>query len=113
MKEDELVHDKIGAAIFFERFQTGYDLIERVKELQMPVLLMHGSGDGMTSHLGSRELAEQAGDNVTYQEWEGLYHEIHNEPERVKVMTFTLDWMEKQLSSSSSELLDEKEEKKE
>ncbi len=30
-------------------------------------------------------------DNI--KQWDGLYHEIHNEPEQAQVFAFMLDWL--------------------
>ena len=96
-KNDELVHNVISAALFFETYQAGYAIIDNAAKLTLPVLLMHGSEDYLTSHKGSRQLADNAGNNLTYKEWEGFYHEIHNDPEREEVMQYTLNWIEKHL----------------
>ncbi len=106
-KNDELVHQSISAAFFFETYQAGYAIIDNAHQLSMPVLLMHGSEDYLTSHKGSRQVADNAGNNLTYKEWEGLYHELHNEPESEEVIQYTLDWMEKNLSTQSSPKQDE------
>ena len=59
----------------------------------VPVLLQHGGGDKITSAPATRELAGRLQGDVTYREWPGFYHEIHNEPEKETVFQFTLDWM--------------------
>ena len=42
---------------------------------------MHGSADKICDVEGSRQIARRLkaqGDDVTYIEWKGLFHEIHN-----------------------------------
>jgi alpha-beta hydrolase superfamily lysophospholipase len=69
--------------------------LEHAAEFQLPLLLMHGSADPITSANASRIFAERAGDKVTLKIWEGMYHEIHNEAEQAEVFKVMLDWLEK------------------
>jgi alpha-beta hydrolase superfamily lysophospholipase len=32
---------------------------------------------------------------VTFKSWDGFYHEIHNEPEKIEVIQTMIDWMDK------------------
>jgi hypothetical protein len=48
----------------------------------------------ITSAQASREFAAQAGDLCTLKIWDGLYHEIHNEPEKEQVFAYLLEWLE-------------------
>ena len=57
------------------------------------LLLMHGSHDRICDIEGSRKLKKLEGDNANLIEWEGLYHEIHNENEREKVIKAEIDWI--------------------
>ena len=90
---DPLVHDRLSA-------QTGIDMLENAAILDrysgtisVPLLLMHGGADLITSAAGSRAFAERVSGPVTYHEWPELYHELHNEPEWELVADFVLDWM--------------------
>jgi alpha-beta hydrolase superfamily lysophospholipase len=40
----------------------------------------------------------EAGGDVTSKFWEGLYHELHNEPEKAEVFQFMIEWLEEHLS---------------
>ena len=88
---DPLVHDRVSAA-------AGISLIEGAAWLDCyagPVpcrtLLMHGGADGITFAPATKALSERLTGDVTYKEWSGLYHEIHNEPEQSKVFSFILN----------------------
>jgi len=63
-----------------------------------PILLMHGSADALTNPDGSRRLHERVSSRdkalVIY---EGLYHEILNEPERDRVIADVLGWLDAHL----------------
>jgi acylglycerol lipase len=58
---------------------------------------MHGTGDQLTSAEASQEFASKAGENVHIKLYNGLYHEIHNEPEKEKVFQDILSWFESHL----------------
>jgi alpha-beta hydrolase superfamily lysophospholipase len=61
----------------------------------IPVLLMHGSDDKITSAAGSRLFNGNVAGDVTYQEWQGLWHEMHNEPQKEDFFKFTNSWINK------------------
>lgn len=93
-QNDHLVHNKITAAFFINIHQAGISAIENASKVTTPVLLMHGSLDRLTSPDGSVAFHENSNSNVTFYMWEGLYHEIHNEPEKMDVFKKELDWMD-------------------
>ena len=97
---DPLIHEKISARMFFEIYQAGNWAIENTDKLKIPVLVQHGSGDLITSHKASEEFAENAVKNgkvAEFKEWEGLYHELHNELEKDKIFEFVSGWIEQKL----------------
>ena len=92
--EDHYVHDKISVRLFNRASVHGLLAIKRASQCKLPILLMHGSSDPITSHKASQQFAENAGSNCTYKEWEGLYHELHNEPNSEDVIQSIIDWMQ-------------------
>lgn len=93
-ENDPLVHDRMTASFFINIHQAGINAIARSKELEMPILLMHGSEDRLTSPEGSKDFHANAGSNVTFHLLEGLYHEVHNEPEKNQVFKIQFEWIE-------------------
>ncbi|MGB7873250.1 MAG: lysophospholipase [Anaerolineales bacterium] len=96
-ENDPLVHNKISARLFVNAFETGLWALDHAEDITLPLLLMHGGADRLTSSEASLQFAESAGDKVTLRIWDGLYHEIHNEPEQGEVLAFMVDWMNSQL----------------
>ena len=93
---DPFNHGKITAGTFFGMFSAGKWNIEHAGELKVPVLLMHGTADKLTSPEGTKEFAANAPKNlVTFKLWDGFYHELHNEPEadRSQVFAFITNWL--------------------
>ncbi len=96
--KDPLVHDKISARLFVGMYESGLWALDHAAEFSLPLLLMHGTADRLTSWQASQEFARRAGGNVTWRAWDGFYHEIHNEPEKAEVLKTMVDWMNGRLS---------------
>lgn len=91
--DDKLVHGKISASAFFEILTNGKSILLNAGRLHYPILLMHGTGDALTDHKASREFAAMRPDLITYKEFEGLYHEMHNEPEQQQIFDTIYQWI--------------------
>lgn len=85
-KENPMVHNRISALCAVDGFEIGLRLENGTAEddgraKDIPTLLMHGSADKICDVKGSRRIAhrlKKQGHALTYIEWEGLFHEIHN-----------------------------------
>jgi len=68
---------------------------QRMEVLRLPLLIMHGTDDLLADPEGSRQLYERAesGDKAL-RLYEGLYHEILNEPERAQVLSDMIEWLD-------------------
>jgi alpha-beta hydrolase superfamily lysophospholipase len=65
---------------------------------QVPTLILHGGADPICLPEGAREFAAQTPQGIVeYREYPGLYHEIHNEPEREQVFRDIEAWLQVQL----------------
>ncbi len=95
--DDPLVHDKISSKAGVYTYEAGLKLFNYTGNVPVPALLMHGSEDKLVSVEGSRVFSQQASGNITYKEWDGLYHEIHNDPEQKEVLQYAVDWIEKEV----------------
>lgn len=98
---DPLVHKKISVRLALELIQNGEWMVEHAGDLQVPLLLMQGTEDILVSPPATRKFAEKAAGDVTYKEWEGFYHEIHNEPEKLEVLSYMNGWMDAHLKKDS------------
>jgi alpha-beta hydrolase superfamily lysophospholipase len=99
---DPLVHDRLSARLGMDILNTGRWALDHAADFPLPLLLMHGSADRLTSVQASREFALKAGESCTLKIWEGFYHEVHNEPEKDEVLTFLITWMNARLSQMSA-----------
>ena len=65
-----------------------------MKSMTLPLLLMHGTLDTLTEPEGSRQIHEEAAaTDKTLKLYEGLYHEIFNEPEQARVLDDLVEWL--------------------
>ena len=66
----------------------------RAHELMLPLLVMHGTADGLVAPVGSRLVYNRARcADKTLKLYEGLYHEVLNEPEKDIVVDELLNWL--------------------
>lgn len=100
-KEDRLNHGYITARFYNSVVNAGLWALEHANELNVPVLLMHGGNDKVTSIQASQEFTERAGSSIiTFKEWPNFLHELHNESKREDVMLETLQWLDQQRASA-------------
>jgi len=89
---DPLVHDFISVSLFYNAISAGEYCLQNAETLSVPVLLMHGLDDQITSPAGSSEVASKS-KLITLKIWEGGYHELHNEPFSDRVFNEIISWI--------------------
>lgn len=95
---DPLVHGKISARLALDMLNRGKQLLEKGSSYSIPMLVMQGSADRIVSPRATRLFAQSVNlSKITYKEWEGYYHELHNEPEKEQVLKFMVDWLDQEL----------------
>lgn len=86
--------------------RTGYELLQlmnyiqgNASEFNLPLLLIHGSNDGLTNPKGSELLFENAKSaDKTLKIFPGGYHELINDLDRDEVMNLIVSWIEIRLA---------------
>ncbi len=96
---DPLVHDKMSARLGLDILQQGeWALMHAAEFPAIPLLLVHGACDRLTSVPATEEFAGKlraAGKtNFTLKIWPDCYHETHNEPEKAQVIQYMIDWLD-------------------
>ena len=96
---DPLVHHgKATARLITELSSTMRTTLAAAPGIKLPLLIMHGDADVLTSPGGSQALYDTAGSvDKTLKLYPGLYHEIFNEPERDQVLGDMSAWLEAHL----------------
>ena len=94
-RNDPLVFTgKVTARLAEQIFSEMASVKDKLACIRLPILILHGSADGLTSPEGSKMLHEQArSDNKKLIIYEGLYHEVYNEPEQEEVMNDVVNWL--------------------
>jgi alpha-beta hydrolase superfamily lysophospholipase len=88
-------HGKVPARTVAELGDEVATFPERAGRIAVPTLIMYSTSDPIVAPAGSEMLARSIGsDDVTLRNWEGLRHEILNEPEREAVIAEIADWLD-------------------
>jgi acylglycerol lipase len=98
--DDPLVHGKASLGLGKASLSAIDFCFTHAREFSSPLLIMHGALDELTYPSGSEDFAELASENnkdVTLKLWDGLFHEIHNEPEKEDVFKVMIEWLDKHL----------------
>lgn len=89
-----IYHGRVRVAMGIGIITHGQIVRESLNQLQLPILIMHGTGDTIAPPSGSKLLMERAGsEDKTLKLYDGLYHEIFNELERETVLADLLTWL--------------------
>lgn len=93
---DPLVYrGRVRAGLVAAMIRAARHIDQRMHQLALPLLVMHGTEDRLAAHQHSVELHERAASaDKALRLYEGLYHEILNEPERDEVIADIAAWLD-------------------
>ena len=96
MQDPMVGKDKLTARFLVEMTNTMETVKAAANNISLPLLIMHGTADNITAPSGS-ELMHNNCTSVdkTLTLYDGLYHEIFNEPEQEKVFDDVIQWLNK------------------
>jgi len=92
-RNDPLVHGRISLNTFKIITASGEWALSNAEKLSLPVLLLHGTSDSITSFEASKQFALSCKANCTFISKRGLYHELHNEPRNQETIKEMINWM--------------------
>ncbi|HMQ05804.1 MAG TPA: alpha/beta hydrolase [Saprospiraceae bacterium] len=92
---DGLIYTKgIKSRLGHECLRAMLYVKERLSELTLPVLIMHGTGDNISDWRGSQDFYDQiSSEDKKFIKLEGFYHELLREPEHEEVFAHVRDWL--------------------
>lgn len=95
-ENDPLVHHgSIPARTAVELLGATRNFRELATRLKLPVLILHGTADQLVPLAPTRAIHNAiASRDRTLRFYEGLYHEVFNEPERDQVLADLVDWLD-------------------
>lgn len=99
-RADPLVHDKASLGLGKEGAVGATWALANAARFPLPLLIMHGGDDRLTYPRGSEEFAAQVTGDCTLTIYDGLYHEVHNEPEQAQVLDDVVAWLDAHLPAS-------------
>ncbi len=97
-RNDPLIHDKVSPNYSIVFIETGEWAIRNADKLKIPMLLMHGTGDKLTSFKASEEFVKIANGKAELQLFENAYHELHNDTVKNELMENMVSWLNKILT---------------
>lgn len=97
--EDPLVHDRVSAR-WFTSFLSAIDEAQRrAEEIKTPILLMQSAQDKLVLPEGAGTFFSKLKlKDKELKYWDGLYHEMFNEPEKEQVFEKVLIWLQSHLA---------------
>lgn len=92
-EEDVLIHDRISPMYSFPMFEAGKQAIRKANELQIPMLVLHGTGDRITDYQGSQDFCKNA-NNAQLELFENGYHELHHDLCKEEFIKTIIKWLD-------------------
>lgn len=96
-KTDPLLHQKISLQLFSDLWKSGDIMIRNRHKLNIPLLLMHGTADPLTSHQASKSFAQKTNGYVTFRKWDGMRHDLLNDAGKEVVFQYVMKWLSKKI----------------
>lgn len=85
---------KTPARLGAEMLKTMMRVADAAETITLPLIVVQGTGDKLVDPSGAQMLYDRAGSqDKTLKLYDGLYHEIHNEPEREAMFADVEAWL--------------------
>ena len=98
-RNDPLVHDRVTARLVRFIVEGGELVRQRAPAWALPTLLLYGGADRCVAPAGSAAFAAAAPQTlVRARRFDGLFHELFNEPERDQVLAELMAWCNEKLA---------------
>lgn len=93
---DPMVHrGKTTARLAAELLRSMGRVMSEANRITLPILIVQGGEDRLVDPAGARSLYDRVGSrDKTLKIYEGLFHEVFNEPEREQVLRDVESWLE-------------------
>ena len=95
---------KMTARLAAELLNATNRIAHDANKISLPILIVHGGSDRLVEPEGSRSFYNRIqSTDKTIRIYDGLYHEVFNEPEHEKVLKDVEIWLEKRLTGKAEE----------
>ena len=102
--KDPLIRHQIPIRLLFEINAAGIRASRSIYKINLPMLVMHGTADKITSFKASKDFVMNSSNKTTFREWAGHYHELHNDIDADEVFNFVTEWLDKIFKKQVSEI---------
>jgi alpha-beta hydrolase superfamily lysophospholipase len=93
-RRDPLVRRKVSIALGYSMLESGKELLATPTSYSIPILLMHGSADQITSAEATKIFATKLNKNCELKIWHDRLHELHFETNATEVLEFVRSYIE-------------------
>ncbi len=91
---------KVTARLGTELLKAMNRVLSEARKIRLPLLILQGAADRLVDPTGAQVLFDRVGSrDKTIKMYEGLYHEVFNEPEHDRVLGDVEKWLAGQLES--------------
>ena len=91
--DDPLVHNRITPNTGVYMLAQADALNAYQGEVQLPLLIMHGTEDRIISFSAAKAFAHRVKGRIEFKAWEGSYHEAHNDLDKEEVIDYAKNWL--------------------
>jgi alpha-beta hydrolase superfamily lysophospholipase len=98
METDPLRFEMVTPRFGVEGLKASEDAFNSAPLIRVPVLLQQAGADKLVNPEKSKDFFENLSSaDKKWKLYEGLYHQLHNEPEKEQVLSDMTEWLEKRL----------------
>ena len=96
-EKDELLHPWITARTYICVQESGEWALRHAVEYNLPLLILHGGCDKVTSLEGSKQFVSKVKSESSLIIFEEFSHELHNEPRREEIFSSIITWLNRHI----------------
>ena len=96
-RSDSAVFNTMSLRLALDTLEAGRKTSISIYKINVPLLVMQGTADRIASCKASEKFVRNAGRYTTYLEWDGGFHELHNDLDRDQVFHSVVDWIEQHI----------------
>lgn len=94
-KDPLVANSRVRVRMTYQMASSARELRGKVQDITLPLLVLHGTADPICPVSGGKLLYQTVqSPDKTLKLYEGLYHEVHNEPEQETVLADVGKWLE-------------------
>jgi len=93
-RSDPFIHCKMSIRLFYEIMFAGQRSSRSIYKINMPVLVMHGTGDKIASYKASKNFVLNASKKTVFKEWNEYSHDILVDEGSDEASRYMIEWLD-------------------